>query len=229
MIQRLGGPDDADQKEEALAELCRNYWFPLYAWVRKNGRTREDAEDLTQAYFAHLLTKSPFEQLSPNKGLFRTFLLKTLKHFLIDDIRRERAEKRGGTVRNLSIDVDNFEERLANDLEEVSDPDRYFDRNWAVTLVDRVYSRIGEDYRKAGKSELFLLLKSCLLGKGEQSYVDMANTVGMSEGGFTMAVQRIRRRFGDEIRAEVEQTVSDPSEVDEELRWLLSVLGGTTN
>lgn len=227
LIRRIDDSDGGGAREVALAEMCRIYWFPLYAFVRRNGKSREDAEDLTQSFFAHLLSKEPFGDLSSDKGLFRTFLLKSLKHFLIDDVRREQSAKRGGDVKVLSIDVDDFENRIAAESENSDDLDLYFDRAWAVALVDQVYAKLGADYKKAGKGELFVLLKTCLLGKGDRSYVDMANAVGMSEGGFTMAVQRIRKRFGEEIRAEVEKVVSDPSEVDDELRWLLTVLGGT--
>lgn len=226
MVLRIG--DSSDERAEALAQLCRNYWFPLYAYARRRGNSPEDSEDLTQTFVARLLESADFSELIPNRGKFRSFLLTSFQRFMVDEWRKEQSQKRGGASADFSMDADEFEERLAAVPGSEDDPEYAFDRSWAVSLVDRVYEELANEYERAGKSELYRHLRECLLGGTDRIYADYADELGMSEGGFTMAVHRLRRRFGDEIRGEVAHTVSDESEVDEEVRWLLTVIGRET-
>lgn len=216
--------EGSDTREQVLSELCRNYWYPLYAFVRSQGKSQEDAEDLTQAFFVHLLTRSRLEGLAPERGRFRSFLLASCKRFMVDEWRRENAAKRGGGVTPLDIDTEDMEERFAMEAPGGEMPDRTFDRVWAVSLVDRVCDRLGEDYRRAKKGEHFDRLRECLMGQNQRTYSELAAESGMSEGGFTMAVKRLRQRFREEIRSEISETIKDPADVDDELRYLLSVL-----
>jgi len=226
MVLRAGQSEGSDERDRALAALCRNYWFPLYAFARYSGKSPEDAEDLTQAFFSHLLQESRLGKLDPKRGRFRSFLLAALKRFMIDDWRRSRSEKRGGDTELFSLDREDFESRIEPDVDSAESVDRHFDRAWAVAIVDRVYAQLEAEYEKAGKPEVFRRLRQCLLGEAESSYAELAAETGMSLDGFTMAVYRLRRRFGEKLRHEIAQTIDSPEEIDEELRWLFLVLSG---
>jgi len=209
----------------ALAELCRVYWYPLYSYVRRQGYGKEDAEDLTQAFFARLLSRSGLGGGDPEIGRFRSFLLTSMKRFLIDEWRKAKSLRREGETSLVSIDASEAEKRFAQEPDLKHDAERMFDRGWAILVVNRVQDRLAEDYRLAGRSELHGLLSSCLGGGQDERYAELAARAGMSVGGFTMAVHRFRRRFADEIRKEIAETVDDPSEIDDEVRWLMAVLG----
>jgi len=211
--------------EEALLRLCRNYWTPLYAYTRRRGHSPHEAEDLTQSFFAHVLEHRSFETVAPAKGRFRSFLLVSLKHFLDNEFHKERALKRGGHHFIVSWDDlppgarDAFEPSLN------LPPEKVFDREWAVTLVGRVMKQLQKECETARKGELFERLKGSLTGDPSvESYEQIAAALKMSEGAVKVSAHRLRRRFGELLREQVQRTVGDPSQVDEELREILAAL-----
>ncbi|HUS35309.1 MAG TPA: sigma-70 family RNA polymerase sigma factor [Verrucomicrobiae bacterium] len=212
--------------EEALVRLCRNYWTPLYAYARRRGNSAPEAEDLTQSFFAHILEHRSFANVAPAKGRFRTFLLVSLKNFIENESRRDRAQKRGGGRFIISWeDLPPGAREIAAPDEQLS-PEKLYDREWALTLVSRVLKQLQKECEAARKSELFERLKGGLTGQtGEQSYKQIAAELKMSEGSVKVSAHRLRRRFGELLREQVERTVSDPAQVEDELREILSALG----
>jgi RNA polymerase sigma-70 factor (ECF subfamily) len=221
----LAGQAEGSQAEAALENLCRAYWYPLYAYVRRQGHPPHDAQDLTQEFFARLLEKKYLRFAAQERGRFRSFLLKSLQHFLVNEWVRGQAQKRGGGRKVLSLD-DEVAER--NYLQEPADqlaPESLYDKRWAVTVLDRAMERLSADYAAAGKRELFGQLKCLLLAEGSgESYRKLAGPLGLSEGAVKVAVHRLRHRFREVVRAEIVQTVATPAEVDEELRCLMAAL-----
>ena len=222
MVLRAGEP--GAKAREALSNLCEAYWYPLYAYVRRQGHSAHDAQDLTQEFFARLLERGGVGDVAPGLGRFRTWLLTALKHFLINEWHRARAQKRGGGAVHVSMD-DDAEARY---LREPADPltaEKLFDRRWALTLLDRVLARLGREMAETGKAAHFEALKFCLSGE-KRAYTEVAATLGMTEGAVKVAVHRLRERYRALIRAEIMETVADPDEVDGELRDLFAALGG---
>ena len=215
---------------EALATLCRRYWRPLYTFLRRRGLAAEDAQDLTQAYFARMMEKNFLGQVDPNLGRFRSFLLASLKHFLANEWDRERAQKRGGGVEFVSIDdLTGAEHDLARFAPAPTlTPEQLYDRNWAMTILANATARLEGEFSAAGKSHLFDALRVFLAGdRPGLKYADVAASLGISEGTVRVSVYRLRDRFRAVLRTEIAQTLanpSDPAAVDEELRYLLSVL-----
>ena len=210
----------------ALEALCRTYWFPLYAYVRRRVSDRHEAQDLTQEFFARLLELNHFAVADPERGRFRAFLLTALKHFLTNEWEKTRALKRGGGRVPLSLDFDAGESRLS--LEPASDqtPERLFERQWTITLLDQVLMRLQTEQEVAGKGRQFETLKQFLTGgREEASYADVAEELGMSAGAVKVAAHRLRQRYRELLRAEVAQTVAVPEEVDDEIRRLFETLG----
>jgi len=221
MVLRAGG--SSPKARDALSSLCAAYWYPLYAYVRRQGHSAHDAQDLTQEFFARLLDRGGVGGVAPDLGRFRTWLLAALQHFLINEWHRARAQKRGGGALHLSMD-DDAEARY---LREPADPltaEKLFDRRWALTLLDRVLTRLGAEMAETGKTAHFEALKFCLSG-GKRAYADVASTLGMTEGAVKVAVHRLRERYRALIRAEILETVADPGEVEAELRDLFAALG----
>jgi DNA-directed RNA polymerase specialized sigma24 family protein len=215
------GGGSAPQAKVALEELCRTYWYPLYAYVRRQGQTRENAEDLTQAFFARFLEKNYLEGLSSNKGKFRAFLLAALKHFLANEWDRARRQKRGSGVLPLSLDWQDAEMRYQIDPADNLSPDKLFDRAWAVTLLEKVIVRLREENVSEGKIKLFEQLKPFLMaGTGAIPYGDAAVALGLSEGAVRVAVHRLRRRYRELLREEIAQTLSEPAQAEEEIQAL---------
>jgi RNA polymerase sigma factor (sigma-70 family) len=211
--------------EEALLRLCRNYWTPLYAYTRRRGHPSHEAEDLTQSFFAHVLENRGLATVAPSKGRFRTFLLVSLKHFLENESRRDRALKRGGGKHLISWEDLPPGAREAVEPSVQLPPEKLYDREWALTLVSRVMKQLQKEWEAARKSELFERLKGGLTGDAsEQSYQQIATELKMSEGAVKVSAHRLRRRFGELLRAQVERTVSDPAEVDDELREIFAAL-----
>lgn len=207
----------------ALEELCGTYWFPLYAYVRRQGYSREDAEDLTQSFFARFLQKNYLEKLSAEHGRFRAFLIASLKHFLANEWDRSNRLKRGGGIANLSLDWQDADARYHIDPADDLSPDKIFDRAWAVTLLERVISRLRDENAVEGKVVAFDRLKPFLtVGKNEIPYAKAAVELCMTEGAIRVAVHRLRRRYRELLRDEIGQTLSDPAQVDEEIRTLFS-------
>jgi RNA polymerase sigma factor (sigma-70 family) len=215
------GQKRSRQAEQALEELCRTYWYPLYAYVRRRGLTHEDAEDIVQAFFARLLEKNYLEGLSSEKGKFRSFLLASIKNFLANEWRRAGRLKRGAGVAPLSLDWQSGDTRYQIDPPDQCSPDKLFDRAWAVTLLERVIARLRDECVKEGKLKQFEELKPFLmLGKKAIPYDRAAAALGMTEGTVRVAVHRLRREYRRLLREEITGTLSDPAQVDEEMRAL---------
>lgn len=218
--------EDSGQRQSALSDLYVAYWPPLYAFLRRSGRTVEDARDLAQEFFVRLLDGNLLSAADPAKGKFRTFLLAGLRHLDANAYRAARAAKRGGGTEHLQLDVAPVEERLQAETSQHESPARAFDRAWANVVIDRASLRIREDYRAAGKGQLFEELFPRLLGTAAAGGLAAAGErLSLSEGGVKMALSRLRHRFGEALQAEIAHTVGSRAEVREELRYLLSVLG----
>ncbi len=209
----------------ALEKLCRTYWHPLYAYVRRCGHSVHDAQDLTQEFLAGLLQRKGLAGLRPEKGRFRAFLLASLKHFLADQRDRERAQKRGGGVPVLSLDDLTAEARYQLEPRDELTPDRAFERRWAYTLLEQVLVLLRGEFVLADKGPLFEALRPFLVGEAQGvSYSEVAARLGLTEAAAKMTVTRMRRRYRELLRAEVAHTVADPREIDEELRQLMVAL-----
>ena len=210
---------------EALEALCRAYWHPLYAFVRRQGHGPHEAEDLTQDFFARLLQKDYLEPVAREKGKFRTFLLVAIKRFLANEWDRAHALKRGGGQMAIPLDTATAERCYQIEPAVGLSPDILFERRWALTLLDKTMTRLQGEFVRAGKSGDFEKLKAFLTAeKGVAPYAEVAVRAGMSEGSLRVAVHRLRRRFRAIFREEIAHTVASPEEIDEEVRYLLGVL-----
>jgi RNA polymerase sigma-70 factor (ECF subfamily) len=214
------------ESERALAQLCRTYWYPLYAFVRRQGRSPEDAEDLTQGFFAHLLEKKALGEVERTKGNFRSFLLASLKNFLANEWNRQHAAKRGGKHSVVSLDDDMAEDRYLREASHDSTPEKLFEQSWALTVLETVLQQLRKQYDAAGKGRLFEALRDHLIGEENASYASAAAELGIKEGAARMAVLRMRRHFGYLLRREIAHTVADLGEMDGELRHLFASIGG---
>jgi RNA polymerase sigma-70 factor (ECF subfamily) len=219
------GDTQSPHAKEALEKLCRTYWYPLYAYVRRKGHQPHDAHELTQEFFARLLAKNYLSVADRNRGKFRSFLLGSLEHFLAREWTKGRAQKRGGGQAVLSLDGADAENRYLLEPSHDLTADKIFDRRWATTLLDQAMSQLRRECVDSGKGELFARVESSLIGeKGGASYAEISRTLNKSEGAIKVAVHRLRQRYGELVRAEIAQTVTTPEEVDEELNYLFSVL-----
>ena len=213
--------DSTPQGRRALEELCQGYWYPLYAYVRRRGHSKEDAEDLTQAFFSRLLEKNFFEKVNSDKGKFRAFLLATLKHFLANEWDRARTQKRGGGVAALSLDLQDADLRYAVEPADPLSPDKLYDREWAIALLESVIARLRQENCMDGKAAVFDKLAPFLtVGKGAVPYGQAAEALQLSEGAVRVAVHRLRVRYRELLRVEIAQTLTDAAQVDEEMRVL---------
>jgi len=221
----LAAGDPASPKARAALEtLCRTYWYPLYAYLRRIGHAPEDAEDLVQGFFLHLLRREVLHSIQREGGRFRSFLLGTLKHFLSDEKDKAAAQKRGGEHQFISWEQAQAEQRFLREPVDVESADRLFERRWALTLLERAMSRLQEECVANGNAERFVQLKGFVSGeKGELSYAEAAERTGLSLSALKSAILRFRRRYHELIREEVGQTVADPKEIEEELRHLLGL------
>jgi RNA polymerase sigma-70 factor (ECF subfamily) len=224
----LSAQDPASpQADEALEKLCRSYWYPLYVFVRRQGHDEAAAKDLTQGFFAKLLEKNYLASVRPEKGKFRTFLLSAIKHFISDEWDKARAQKRGGDKVLVSLDDTTGEDRYRNEPVDLMDAEKLFERRWVLTLLAQARERLQEEYRAAGQAKLYERLQLFASGdKDMPSYAEVAPALQLSEGGLRSAVHRMRQRHRELVREEVAQTVSNPAEVDEEIRYLLRVISG---
>jgi RNA polymerase sigma-70 factor (ECF subfamily) len=219
------GRDSSAQASDALAKLCRAYWWPLYVFVRRQGYSPHDAQDLTQAFFARLLEKNYLRAVDPRKGKFRSFLLAALEHFLANEWRGAHAQKRGGQFTFVSTDAESAEQQYIQVPASNLSPEQLFEQQWAVTLLDQTLARLDEEFVASGKGALFGDLKIFLTGeKRAASYAELAATLGMTEAALKMAVSRMRQRYGELLRAEIANTVASPGEIEEELRALFAAL-----
>ena len=207
--------------DAALEELCRTDWFPLYAYVRRRGHAKADAEDLTQAFFARLLEKNFLANLDSERGKFRAFLLAALKHFLANEWDKAQAQKRGGSAAHLSLDWQTADTKFQVAAQNEPSPDKAFDREWALALLAKVIERLQQECAADGKGKLFEQLKTFLMaGGGDSAQAEVAKSLGMEEGAVRVAIHRLRKRYRALLRDEIAHTLSDEAMVDAELRAL---------
>lgn len=208
---------------EALESLCRAYWYPLYAYARRVGQNPSDAEDLTQGFFAVLLQKGYLKGAMQARGRFRTFLLSAFKGYMANEWDRRHAQKRGGFAVTVPIDTEGAESRIAVDPAHGLAPDVLFDRQWAMTLLERTMTLLREEYVASGRARLFEYLQSCLAKEETAlSYNEISARLSLTEAAVKMAVHRLRNRYRELLRAEIAQTVSSPDEVEDELQQLFT-------
>jgi DNA-directed RNA polymerase specialized sigma24 family protein len=208
----------------ALQGLCRTYWYPLYAFVRRSGHSPQDAEDLTQAFFARLLDKNYLASADQEKGRFRTFLLVALKRFLANEWERQHAIKRGGFATVVAIDQQQAETLYGGDLAHHEQPDVLLEKQWAMTLIGQVTGRLQAEYVESGRGELFGYLRASLTRDDPAiGYAEIAERVGTSTAAVKMAAMRLRERYQVVLREEIARTVASPDEIDDEIRHLFTV------
>jgi RNA polymerase sigma-70 factor (ECF subfamily) len=218
---------DATESAAALESLCRAYWFPLYAYVRRCGQSHHDAQDLTQEFFRRLLEKRWLDSVDREKGRLRTFLIVALKHFMSHEWRRASAQRRGGGQSPLPFDTEFAESRYAADPSTKLAADDTFDKQWALTLLDLTLNRLRAEFAAAGKPGDFEAFKSCLMAaSGAIDYATVAARLGLNEGATRVAVHRLRKRFRQIYREEISQTLANEADVDGELRHLAAALAG---
>lgn len=223
VVRAAGRP--CEEAQSALDLLCRKYWFPLYAYARRRMGDMHAAQDLTQAFFARLLEKDVLAQATPERGRFRSFLLASMSHFLANERDRQNAIKRGGGRATFSIDAAEGESRLHGEPSHELTPERLFERQWAVTLLERVASRLQSEFVSAGKPRHYELLRGALSGDRDRlPFVEIGAELGISEDAARQAAQRLRKRFREILRDEVSETVANPADIDEEIRSLFEAL-----
>jgi len=211
--------------QEALEKLCRTYWWPLYGFVRRNGYTPEEAQDLTQGFFALFLERRDLEAVRREKGRLRSYLLVSLKNFLGKARRRDTALKRGEGRPLVSLDKLLARECADFEPADTLSADRVYERRWALTLLEQVLARLEEEYRVAGNDVLFAQLKELLADEpGRRSQADIANSLGMTENAVKQAFHRLRKRYRELLREEIAHTVAVPGDVEDELRHFIAVL-----
>jgi RNA polymerase sigma-70 factor (ECF subfamily) len=219
------GRSESPESRAALASLCELYWYPLYAFVRRQGHAAHDAEDLTQGFFASLLDRDALGELNPERGKFRAFLLACLKHFLANERDRERALKRGGGKTIVSLDAASAEQRWRLEPADELTPDDIFLRGWALTLLERTLSELRSEFEASGRGELFDHLKVYLTGEATVSQADVAAKFGMTHDAVKAAVYRLRDRFRRRLREAIADTVAEPDAIEDEMRELFAALG----
>jgi len=221
----LAGRNDTVRAETALTELCRLYWYPLYAFVRRRGYSAEDAEDATQEYFASLVQSRFVTAADPAKGKFRSWLLGGMKHFLSNQRRHDQAKKRGGDCETVSFDAQEADRRYALEPADASSPEAIYERRWALIVLNQAIHRLEAEQVQAGNSARFEALKECLLGeRADLPYAQLAEKLATTEDALKSMVQRLRQRYKELLRAVIADTVETPAEVEEELKNLLEIL-----
>ncbi len=223
MVVAAGDAQSA-QSRMALEHLCELYWYPLYAFVRRKGHNREDAEELTQGFFAHLLDGDRLQLADQERGRFRTFLLTALNNFIIQDWRKQTAAKRGGQRQRVSLDFEEADRRYSLEPGVEMTPEKWFDRRWAIQILDDVMQDLEKYYRQRDKDALFAALKPCLVQEGAQSWAEAAQELGMNEIAVKVAAHRMRGRYRDLLRQRIQQTVESETEVEAELASLFAAL-----
>jgi RNA polymerase sigma-70 factor (ECF subfamily) len=224
-VVRAGCVDSVSARE-ALAELCQAYWYPLYCFIRRQGRSPHEAEDLTQGFFARLLEKNFVSGARQERGKFRSFLLAALKGFLANEWDRQHAQKRGGFQTAVEIDRAMAEARLDAELKQELTPERLFERQWALMMLERTMAQLREEYIDTGRAKLFEHLSACLAQEASAvSYAEIARKLRLTEASVKQAAYRLRARYREILRGEIAKTVSAPQEIDGELRCLLSCFG----
>jgi RNA polymerase sigma factor (sigma-70 family) len=224
LVVAAGDPAHQDCRD-ALVRLCEHYWYPVYAYVRRRGYQRDEAQDLTQDFFVRILEGRYLDRADASRGRFRSFLLNSCKYFLADQADRERALKRGGGA-ILPFEITTGEERYHFEPLDNVTPEHIFERNWALALLDRAVSCLRDEFIQHGTPGDFEKFKVFLLGQAEVPYAELARETGASEGGLKVAIHRLRKRYRVLFQREIAETVADPAEVDSEIRFLFSALKG---
>lgn len=219
------GKSPADDARDALQTLCTAYWYPVYAYVRRRVPQTADAQELTQAFFVHLLERNALAAADPERGRFRAFLLTACKNFLTNDREKQHAQKRGGGKRVLSLDFEQGEERYRLEPADHATPENAFERQWALTLLDRVLALLREEFSRHGRDAKFEILKPWLTGaEGAAGHAELGEQLGVSEGAARVQVHRLRRRYRELLREEIAQTVASEAEIDDEIKRLFTAL-----
>ena len=225
VVLTAAGEESGTRRQRALEELAQAYWFPLYAYIRRQGRSTAEAEDLTQGFFARLLEKKALSAVDRDKGKFRSFLLASVKNFLANEWDKSRSEKRGGGRAVVALDAMDAETRYALEPADELTPERLFERRWALAVLEQVLARLRQEYADRGDGELFEAVKGRLTGAGEApGHAETARRLGMTEGAVKMATSRLRKQYRKLLREEIAETVASPELVDEEIRFLLDCL-----
>jgi RNA polymerase sigma-70 factor (ECF subfamily) len=224
IVAAAGGEDSAACRS-ALAILCESYWYSLYAYVRRHGADADDARDLTQGFLTSLLDRRHFENLRQDRGRFRAFLLASFQNFLAKDAERRKAKKRGGDATILSLSFEDAEGRYRLEPAEPATPQTLYERRWALTVIDRVLSGIRQEWESRKRAAEFDELKECLLGEiPDGGYGSVAARLGLSETAVRVSVHRLRKKFHMKLKQEIAETVSDPADIDDEIRYLIRAL-----
>jgi RNA polymerase sigma-70 factor (ECF subfamily) len=222
VVLAAGNPEHPETTS-ALDRLCRTYWYPVYAYVRRKGRSAAEAEDLTQEFFSRLLARDFPGGVSREGGKFRSYLLRSLDRFLVNEWRRDNAVKRGGGVATFSLDGVDAEARYGLEPADPATPETFYDRRWATTVLDEVRARLRQEYGRQGKETLFAALEPCLTGGDDLlPYAELMERLDLKPSALKMAVHRLRKRFGELLREEIAQTVASPDEIEGEIRQLIS-------
>lgn len=222
----LAGRDDSAPAREALDALCRTYWAPLHAYVRRRGYPPDEAQDLTQEFFARLLASRDLTRVDRAKGRFRSFLLASLQHFLANDWNRSQAQKRGGGAEHVPFDAESTYVAPGSEPADTLSPERVFERQWALALLNGVLDDLQREYASDGKAALFDALKGLLVGERPSThYRQVGAGLGLSEGAVKVAAHRLRARYRDRVRQTIADTVASPDQVDDEIRHLFAALG----
>lgn len=225
MVVAAGGK--SSDRQDALSRLCQNYWYPLYAYLRRKGNSPDDAQDLTQSFFAHLLEKKTFAAADQRKGKFRTFLLTALNNFVVQDWRKGQAAKRGGKHDILSLDFAAGEGRFLAEPADNTTPEMVYRRRWAMTLLQTAIDRLRGEFGCDGRAEVFEALAPYLAGASDNApYAEVAETLNMSVSAVKVTASRMRKRCRTLLRKEVAETVASEEDVDEELRDLFDAISG---
>jgi RNA polymerase sigma-70 factor (ECF subfamily) len=222
LVVAAGDPQRKEARS-ALASLCENYWYPLYAYLRRRGYAADQAQDLTQEFFMRVLEGRYLDRADPEKGRFRSFILTSLKFFVADEADRQRARKRGGGM-IVPLEFSSGEERYQRELGHDETPERIFERRWALAMLDRVVARLRNEFVQHGRAEHFDRLKMFLLGQSDAPYAALAGEMNTSEGALEVAIHRLRKRYRELFREEIADTVAHLGEVESELRYLAAVL-----
>ena len=226
LIARAGA-SDANAARVALAELCRRYWYPIYAFVRRQVASNHDAEDIAQGFFEHLLANEVIADANRSRGRFRTFLLACCKHYIANRKRAARAEKRGGNAVIVGIDFDDAAKRYSHEPADPVDAEQLFLRRWAFTLLEETIAALQSEYAASGRDELFARLRPMLTSDPEaRTYAAIASEIGMNDGAVRKAAQRMREQFREELRRRIADTVENEDQVADEIRDLFAAVRG---
>jgi len=218
------GQMDLPSAAEALEKLCRAYWYPLYAYARRLGNNAEDAQDLTQSFFARFLANNSISLADRSRGRFRTFLLNSFKNFTIDEWNKTQREKRGGGHVIISTEAEEAENRYQKEPSHTETPEKLYDRTWANSVLEHALAKLRAEYYQAEKAKVFDQLQCSLDGSCQKSYAEIAGELGMSEAAVKQQAHRMRRRYRALVLVEVATTLADPKDAENELRALLAAL-----